>query len=110
MTTEQIWHPAESIPTVMFKGRCTVASYERELTQFRSLEIRLREELARDEALLRDKSALIQQREVLSEESDHSRGFNERHKLDTGGDFTQAFVSPIEWPRREVRSSDGTLK
>jgi two-component sensor histidine kinase len=51
--------------------RRTVASYERELTTHRCTEIQLREALAREEALLRQKDELIQQLEVLSAESDH---------------------------------------
>jgi two-component sensor histidine kinase len=51
--------------------RRTVASYERELTKHRCTEIQLREALAREEALLREKDELIQQQEVLSKESDH---------------------------------------
>ena len=51
--------------------RRTVASYERELTKHRCTEIRLREALAREEALLRQKDELIQQQEVSSTESDH---------------------------------------
>jgi two-component sensor histidine kinase len=49
----------------------TVASYERELTRRRSTEIRLRDALAREEALLRQKDELIQQKELMSRESDH---------------------------------------
>lgn len=49
----------------------TVASYERELTRHRSTEIRLRDALAREEALLRQKDELIQQKELMSKESDH---------------------------------------
>jgi two-component system, sensor histidine kinase PdtaS len=51
--------------------RRTVASYERELTAHRCTEIQLREALAREEALLRQKNELIQQLEVLGRESDH---------------------------------------
>ena len=60
-------------PNMMFESpeRRTVASYERELTKHRCTEIRLREALAREEALLRQKDELIQQQEVLSKESDH---------------------------------------
>jgi two-component system, sensor histidine kinase PdtaS len=47
------------------------AVYERELTRHRHTEIRLREALAREDALLRQKDELIQQQAVLSEESDH---------------------------------------
>jgi two-component system, sensor histidine kinase PdtaS len=51
--------------------RRTVGSYERELTKHRCTEIRLREALAREEALLRQKDELIRQQQVLSTESDH---------------------------------------
>jgi two-component sensor histidine kinase len=50
---------------------CTVASYERELIRHRSTESRLRDALDREEALLRQKDELIQQKELLSRESDH---------------------------------------
>jgi two-component sensor histidine kinase len=49
----------------------TAASYERELKTHRSIEIQLREALAREEALLRQKDELIQHQEILSKESDH---------------------------------------
>ena len=49
----------------------TAASYERELAEFRSNEIRLRETLAREEALLAQRDELIRQQELLSKESDH---------------------------------------
>jgi two-component sensor histidine kinase len=51
--------------------RRTIASYERELTRHRLLEIGLRTSLARDEALLRQKDELIRQHDILSQESDH---------------------------------------
>jgi len=51
--------------------RRTAASYERELTEHRCTEIRLRAALAREEALLRRKDELIRQQELLSRESDH---------------------------------------
>jgi len=47
----------------------TAASYERELAGFRSNEIRLRETLAREEALLTQRDELIRQQELLSKES-----------------------------------------
>jgi two-component sensor histidine kinase len=47
------------------------ASYERELTRLRSTEIQLRDALAREEALLRQKDELIRQQELLCKESDH---------------------------------------
>ena len=49
----------------------TVASYERELDLRRSTERRLRDALAREEILLRQKDALIKQQELLNKESDH---------------------------------------
>ncbi len=51
--------------------RRTVESYERELIQHRSMEIRLRDALAESEARLRQRDELIQQQELLSRESDH---------------------------------------
>jgi two-component system, sensor histidine kinase PdtaS len=51
--------------------RRSAASYERELAKLRSTESGLREALAGDEALLRQKDALIEQLRVLGEESDH---------------------------------------
>lgn len=49
----------------------SVASYERELDERRGTETRLRETLACEEALLRQKDELIHNREVLSMEADH---------------------------------------
>ena len=49
----------------------TIASYERELIQYRSMEKRLRDALAESEALLRQKDELIHQQELLKKESDH---------------------------------------
>src|SRR5438874_2652112 len=49
----------------------TVASYERELDSRRSTERRLRDALAREEILLRQKDELIQQQTLLNKESDH---------------------------------------
>ena len=51
--------------------RRTVESYERELIQHRSLEIRLRDALAESEARLHQQDELIQKQELLSRESDH---------------------------------------
>jgi len=51
--------------------RRTVESYERELIQYKSLEIRLRYALAESEARLRQQEELIQKQELLSRESDH---------------------------------------
>jgi two-component sensor histidine kinase len=52
-------------------ARHTIESYERELIQCRSMEIRLRDALAESEARLRQKDELIQRQELLSKESDH---------------------------------------
>jgi len=49
----------------------SIESYERELVQYRSMEIRLRDALAESEARLRAQDELIQQQELLSSESDH---------------------------------------
>jgi two-component sensor histidine kinase len=49
----------------------SVASYERELDERSCTEIRLREMLASEEALLRQRDELIHNREVLSMETDH---------------------------------------
>jgi two-component system, sensor histidine kinase PdtaS len=49
----------------------TIESYERELTQHRLLEDRLREALAESEILLSQKDELIHQQELLKKESDH---------------------------------------
>ena len=73
MTIEHLPHSADLPPSTTF-GRSehrTAASYERELTRHRSTEIRLREALAREEALLCQKDELIQQQEVLNKEADH---------------------------------------
>ena len=51
--------------------RRSVESYERELIQHRSMEIRLRDALAESEARLREQGELIQKQELLSRESDH---------------------------------------
>ena len=73
MANSDLRNSADSPRDVLFASseRRTVASYERELTAHRCTEIRLREALAREEALLRHKDELIQQLEVLSRESDH---------------------------------------
>ena len=73
MRSEQLSCTANSLPNTIFElpERRTVASYERELTAHRCTEIRLREDLAREAALLRQKDEVIQQLELLSKESDH---------------------------------------
>jgi two-component sensor histidine kinase len=52
-------------------ARRTIESCERELIQYRSMEIRLRDALAESEARLRQQDELIQRQELLSKESDH---------------------------------------
>ena len=61
------------LPCPVFKGvgYRTIASYEQELAEHRGTEIRLRGALARDEALLRQKDELLNQRAILSQEADH---------------------------------------
>lgn len=49
----------------------TVESYERQLIQYRSSEMRLRNALAESKARLRQQDELIQKQELLSRESDH---------------------------------------
>ena len=49
----------------------TVASYERELERYRRTEIQLREIIALDEGLLRQKDETIKNQALLSSESDH---------------------------------------
>ena len=73
MTIEHLSYSADLPPSTTFESQepRTAASYERELTKHRSTEIRLREALAREEALLRQKDDLIQQQEVLNKEADH---------------------------------------
>ncbi len=73
MRIEQLTCTADSPPDTVFEfpERRTVASYERELTEHRCTEIQLREDLAREAALLRQKDEVIQQLELLSKESDH---------------------------------------
>jgi two-component sensor histidine kinase len=51
--------------------RSAIESCERELIQYRSMEIRLRAALAESEARLRQQDELIQRQELLSKESDH---------------------------------------
>ena len=66
-------HSSTSPPNTIFESpeRRTVASYKRELTKHRHAEMQLREILARQDALLRQKDELIQNQELLSRESDH---------------------------------------
>jgi two-component sensor histidine kinase len=61
-----------SFPRVIFEPpQRTVANYERELTEHRNTELELREALARDEVLIRQKDEIIQQQKVLSQDADH---------------------------------------
>ena len=73
MSIEQSLHGADSPSNPIFESpeRRTVAGYERERTRHRRAVLRLREALARDEALLRQKDELIQHQQILSQESDH---------------------------------------
>lgn len=52
-------------------GSRNVASYERELFQYRSTEAQLRQALTRDKALLSDKDVQLEQQALLNRESDH---------------------------------------
>lgn len=73
MTIEQLPYSADSPLDITFESRerRTVASYERELTIRRHMEIRLRKALVRNRALLREKDELVQNQRLLSRESDH---------------------------------------
>ena len=73
MTIERLPYSANSPPNTEFeyRERRTNASYEKELKEHRRTEIRLRGDLAKDQALLRQKDETIQQLELLSKESDH---------------------------------------
>ena len=73
MSVEYSLHGAGTRPSTLFRSheRRTVASYEQELRRHRRAESGLREALAQEEALLRQKDELIQHQAVLSQESDH---------------------------------------
>jgi two-component system, sensor histidine kinase PdtaS len=73
MTIEYSPSSVDSASHVIFDSRegRTVASYKRELIRHSRTESRLRQALAQDEALLRQKDGLIQQQALLSRESDH---------------------------------------
>ncbi len=73
MIIEQLPSSADLPPDITFGSAeaRTVASYECELTALRRMEIRLREALARDDALLRQKDELIENKQLLSRESEH---------------------------------------
>jgi two-component system, sensor histidine kinase PdtaS len=73
MTIEYSPSNASAPLSVIFDtgGRRTVASYELELKRHRRTESGLRQELAREEALLCQKDGLLQRQTVLTQESDH---------------------------------------
>ncbi len=73
MTIEHLPHSTDAPPIVTFEGpECrTVASCKRKLAAYRLTENRLREALAQNETLLRQKDELIQNQALLSKESDH---------------------------------------
>ncbi|MEI9988416.1 MAG: sensor histidine kinase [Rhizomicrobium sp.] len=71
MSMESLKSSLDPDPEFGLKGVRSVASYERELFQIRTTEARLREALARDEMLLGQKEAQLQQQALLSRESDH---------------------------------------
>jgi two-component system, sensor histidine kinase PdtaS len=52
-------------------ARRTIESYERELVQYRAMEIRLRDALVESDVRLRQKDELIQRQALLKRESDH---------------------------------------
>ncbi|MGZ5875342.1 MAG: hypothetical protein ACXWKP_24915, partial [Bradyrhizobium sp.] len=63
--------PSPSTLTFLNSSRRTIESYERELIQYRAMEIRLRDALAESEAQLRQQDELIHRQELLKKESDH---------------------------------------
>lgn len=63
--------PSPSTLTFLNPARRSVESYERELIQYRSVEIGLRDALAESEAQLRQQDELIHRQELLKKESDH---------------------------------------
>jgi two-component sensor histidine kinase len=73
MTVERWQHGAASPPHAKFESPevRTVASCEREMAVNRGTELKLRQDLARDGARLRQNDAVIEQQELLSRESDH---------------------------------------
>ena len=68
MATAQLAYSADSPPNTIFRSpeRRTAAGYEREPAKDSYTDIRLREALAREEALRRQMDKFIQQQEVLS--------------------------------------------
>ena len=73
MGTQHSPYSVDAPPNAIFdRPEChTVASCEEALTEHRNAEIRLREEIAHDKNLLRQKDELIKQQELLSKESNH---------------------------------------
>lgn len=76
ITGQSMQHVSDSIEITSAapNGRSeprTVASYERELERYRRAELQLREIIAVDESLLRQKDETIQNQALLSSESDH---------------------------------------
>ena len=64
-------HQPSRTLTFLNSPRRTVESYERELIQYRAMEIRLRDALAESEARLRQQDELIHRQDLLKKESDH---------------------------------------
>src|SRR6202162_6031812 len=62
---------SSSTLTFLKSPRRSIESYERELVQYRAMEIRLRDALAESEAQLRQQDELIHRQELLKKESDH---------------------------------------
>jgi two-component system, sensor histidine kinase PdtaS len=73
MTIESLPYSADSPPKTIFESldRGAIANCERELTKYNTTETQLREALAREQTLLRQKNELIKRHAILSKESDH---------------------------------------
>jgi two-component sensor histidine kinase len=73
MIIEHLPYSADSPPNTDFEypERRSKTSYEKELNEYRRTETRLRFDLAKDAALLRQKDAAIQRLELLSKEAGH---------------------------------------
>jgi len=63
--------PPATTPQFGIPGSRSVASYERELLQYRSIEALLRHALVRERALLSEKNMQLKQQALLTRESDH---------------------------------------
>jgi two-component system, sensor histidine kinase PdtaS len=63
--------PGSVTSIVKSPARRTIESYERELVQYRAMEIRLRDALAESDERFRQKDELIQRQALLKRESDH---------------------------------------